>query len=253
MMRVLSIDPATKSLAVSIIDFNTTWIQDIVAIGAVNQELINREPDPLVRLSILKDWIAGVDQILNNLVKLKYVNVFDLLPGAKVDTCSTKDKIRRLKGVVEYVQFVNNQMDHSAPIDKVLIEYQMSSNDKSRGIASALTYAFASPDDNFSFHGVHDNFRREFANRSLQSTDVVIVGPALKGTLHFGDKGNMQRFREKYAGNYAGNKAHSKYNFLKWLADNGATGMIEGIPKANVDDVADSFMMAYAWYIKNFA
>ena len=249
-MRVLSIDPATKSLAVSILDFNKEWRNDLGQIREAKQVTFHAESDLLARINILAEWVSAMDKILDTIVTLRYVNVFDLLPGEKVVDGLAENRMARLKGVSEYLRFINDKI--GGPIDTVLIEYQMSLNDKSRGIASALAYEFSQASREFAFHGSKLDFKREFDSQSSgRPCRVEIVGPALKGKVYFGSAGHIQNFRRKYMGNYTSNKAHAKYNFLKWISDHQCEQIIEGIPRGNLDDVADSFLMAYAWCIKN--
>lgn len=252
-MRILSIDPATKSLAVSIMDFNENWLGDIVQIGTDHRTRFHAEGDPDVKIRILTSWVEQTQRVLDTMFSLHYVNVFDLLPNMKVNNISIEDRVMRLKGVVEYIKAINSKLMPAAPISKVLIEYQMSANDKSRSISTALAYAFSPADYGFSFYGTHLDKSGGPAMGPADSappTTVELVGPALKGKIYFGSAGHLHDFRKKYMGNYAGNKAHAKYNFLKWLDDNSTRDLIAGIPKANLDDVADSFLMGYAWAVK---
>ena len=249
-MRILSIDPATKSLAVSIVEFNSMWMEEIRGLGVAKRRLFGLEEDLVAKLEILQGWLGGIKHVIENMFVLKYANVFDLLPGQKLDKIPIEVRVKKLKGVVEYVKYVNKRLDPEQDLDAVLIEYQMSSNDKSRNIATALAYAFAPADPGFSFSGTFLDFKEGFGASSKSNPEVEIVGPALKSKVYFGDEGRIQNFRKKYMGNYASNKAHSRYNFLRWVDEHGCRGVIEGIQRANIDDVADSFMMAYAWAIK---
>lgn len=248
-MRILSIDPATKSLAVSILDFNENWKNDIMALGREHRESFHKEKDVEIRLKILHHWIINMKRTMDDIIQLRYVNVFNLIPGTKIDKIPLVDRLQRLKGVVEYIKFVNGKMPGFVPIEKILIEYQMSL--QSHDISTALAYAFAPIEHGFSFSGTHMNFTYEFHNSIIKTHSVEIVGPALKGKVYFGSEGRMQNFRKKYMGNYTSNKAHSKYNFLKWIDEHECQDLIKGIPKANIDDIADSFIMAYAWAIKH--
>jgi hypothetical protein len=247
-MRILSIDPATKSLAVSLLDFNENWLSEIADVSGVNRTRFHAERDLMARINILNEWIMEIKRIIDSITQLKYVNVFDLVPGKKLADCPAIVRAQRLKGVVEYIKHVNAKI--GGPLDTVLIEYQMSLNDKSRGVSAGLVYAFSSADADFLSASTYMNSKDEFAEAlSREKCRVEIVGAALKGKVYFGS-GNIQNFRKKYMSNYDCNKAHSKHNFLTWIADHDQQHLIEGIPKGNLDDVADSFLMAYAWAIK---
>ena len=247
-MRILSIDPATKSLAVSLLDFNENWLSEIADVSSSNRVRFHDEPDLMARVNILNEWVMEIKRIMESIIQLKYANVFDLIPGTKLADCPAIVRAQRLKGVVEYIKYINAKL--GGPLDTVLIEYQMSLNDKSRGVSAGLVYAFSSPGADFSSASTHMSVKDEFAEALPRANcRVEIVGAALKGKVYFGS-GNIQNFRKKYMSNYDCNKAHSKHNFLTWIADHDQQHLIDGIPKSNLDDVADSFLMAYAWAIK---
>lgn len=247
-MRVIGIDCATKSLAVSIVEFNHNWQNDIKMLSS-EKRILFHDSQIEEQINILNDWITGIKKIMDDMFCLKYANVFDLLPGESLKGASIELRMRRLKGVIEYIKFINSKIDLK-PVDKVLIEYQMSQNDKSRNISTALMYAFSDPDPSFRFSSKLMNFKDDF-EISQPRQIVEMVGPALKGKVYFGSSGRIQNFRKKYMNNYTSNKAHSKYNFLKWLKENKSLDLVKSIPKKNLDDVADSFLMIYAWCVKN--
>lgn len=245
-MRLLGIDCATKSLAVSIVEFNSNWSTDLKEISEHYSKLWKTQPT----LQTLKNRVDEVNSLFDNLFTLHYVTVFDLLPGESIKGVSIEKRMGRLKGAIEYIKKVNKSIKPFREIDKVLIEYQMSANDKSRNVSVALTYAFINEDYGFSCKTPTD---LETPNHSRESSSKVeMVGPSLKSKVYFGSAGMMQNFRKKYMNNYTANKAHSKYNFNEWITNHGCQEKIAQIPKKNLDDVADSFLMVYGWCIKNF-
>jgi len=239
-MRILSVDPATKSLAISITDFNENWIKDVLELGAIHEARLASAAE-FEKTRILHAWAMCIEYVIYNVLQLRNVGLFDLTP-LKLFQGKTPLELRmqRLKGVANYIRGLGE------PPDVVLIEYQMSANDKSRSIATALAYEFSPACGEF----------RSWPPALPQKTAsekapiVHIVGPALKNTVFFGEDGRMQNFRKRYIDNYACNKAHSRYNFLKWITEHNCRSIIADIPKANIDDVADSFLMAYAWATK---
>jgi hypothetical protein len=237
-MRLLGIDCATKSLAVSIVDFNENWQTDLKAIQEKYTNLLD-DASSMEKVDILQENIQSIKQCFDSMIQLEYVNVFDLLPGMKVKEASVELRMSRLKAIIH---FIKNKFPN---IDKVLVEYQMSANDKSRNISTALIYAFAEPNDNFINFGETNNFEKVG-----HSSKVEMVGPSLKSKVYFGAGGKVQNFRKKYMNNYTANKSHSKYNLLKWLEEYNCLDLIKNIPKKNLDDVADSFLMTYAWCLK---
>jgi hypothetical protein len=62
--------------------------------------------------------------------------------------------------------------------------------------------------------------------------------------------GNYDKFIEKHIRNYEANKAHSVHHFLHYLKAFGLLDIIKNCPN-KLDDLADAFMMAYAWCTKN--
>ena len=249
-MRILSIDPANKSLAISIIDFNFNWKIDLDRIKTeFNQQYTDSEGYGVEKkIEILLKRARDVSAVMDNLFTLKYINVFDLLPDQKVNNTSTEIRLGRLKGVIEYIKKINGTLIPPKPIEQVLVEKQMSQ--KNMEVSSALIYAFTEPD--FGFVGKSTHFKHAKDIDTLPTTFVNMVGASLKSKVYFGSAGHIQNFRKKYAGNYTANKAHSKYNFLEWVKSKNNTELIEGIPKKNIDDIADSFLMAYAWCIKKY-
>jgi hypothetical protein len=152
--------------------------------------------------------------------------------------------------VIAYVKKINKVLEPSANIEQVLVEKQMSQ--KNMEVSSALIYAFTEPD--FAFMGKGNYYSEAFKQETNQMliTNVDMVGASLKSKVYFGAAGHIQHFRKKYMGNYTANKAHSKYNFLEWMKANDSMELIKGIPKENIDDIADSFLMAYAWCLKKY-
>lgn len=253
-MRILSIDPATKSLAVSIVDFNENFESDLKEISNLYENMYINTDSSEEKIKVLLARIKALEKLWDNLFILRYANVFDLLPGQVLKGSSTEFKLSRLKGVLRYLKLVNQNVEPSLPFNKVLIERQMSI--KNHEISNTLVYAFSKPNHNFTFSGKYLNLLGKNSETSSQEESkdsaVEIIGPALKSKVYFGSAGHMSHFRKKYMSNYTANKAHAKYNFKKWISEHDCEKIIDGISKKNLDDVADSFLMAYAWCIKQY-
>jgi hypothetical protein len=250
-MRILSVDPANKSLAISIIDFNSNWKDDLINIKLNFDSEYAKAVDVNQKISILWIKTQAISALMDNLFYLKYINVFDLLPDQKVNFTSTESRIGRLKGVIAYVKKINNLLVPSKHIEHVLVERQLSQ--KNMEVSSALIYAFTKPD--FDFIGKSTHFPVLLQDLLESQTPIIsvhMVGASLKSKVYFGDDGRIQNFRKKYMSNYNANKAHSKYNLLKWLKMKNCMNFIKGIPNDNMDDIADSFLMGYAWCIKTY-
>jgi len=141
------------------------------------------------------------------------MDVFDVVPTS----VNTVDRAIQLK---KCLTMLDEKI--KTPIDKVLVEYQMSSNDKSRCVSNQIIYHYS-----------------EYSPE--------IVGPSLKNTIYFSDELKYNAFASKYSRSYTANKNHTKANMLYWLNKHDRMDLISNIPKKNIDDVADSFMQIWGW------
>ena len=219
-MYILGIDCANKSLAISIVEVN---IEAFVPTSGSVEE----------RLRHLQEYV-------DNKIKICYINLFDLIPGKKVRDTSSEYRTRRLKAVLYAIDCVARGF---GKIDLVLIEYQMSHNDKSRDISAKLLYHFSNVCSEFS-----SIYPVSVPLMPVLYSSALIVGPSLKQKVSFAPHLKYSLFCEKYCSNYTANKAHSKANFIHFAAI--FEYDITAIPKKNIDDVADSFMMIVG-YLKN--
>ena len=161
-MYVVSFDTATKSLAVSIIEYNLNYLNEIKigyelwikyknCILDPNTEIyIPNEPkyENYTRETMMADllleryidFLTTIKKILDNKIKIKYVNVVDLIPDKKV---SETDIIYRTEMLSN---FLNNILDPK--IQQIcygtktvfLLEYQMGPNVKSNAISTQIMY-----------------------------------------------------------------------------------------------------------------
>lgn len=131
---------------------------------------------------------------------------------------------------------------------KVLLEFQMGFNDKSRNVCSQILYHYSATDTGFKRSNLDD--WEMWEDDCLY--DVEIVGPSLKNKINFVEGKDLSYYMEKYSKRYDANKNHSKDNFLHWVKSHGYDDMIKNIKKKNLDDIGDSFNMAVAWlFIKS--
>jgi hypothetical protein len=147
--------------------------------------------------------------------RIIYIDNIDMLGGRKLrDTTN----IERAVALRRTVAIINAQIPDPA---LVLIEYQMGPNDKSRGVSYQLMY--------------------EYGERSRE------MRPVYKNQVNFG-AGDIGKYQVKYSTNEAANKAHAKDTLLHYLkyVDIG----IE-IPKRKLSDMADAFLQAVAYCLKN--
>lgn len=194
---VLSFDCAVKSLAICYATVNLNYCKDI-------------------RNS--KNF-AEMYKNSFNLIRVRLLEVHDLIPGHKKKGFPIEKYILSLKNLI-------TDLDKRMIIkpDIVLIEYQMPPNLASRGISEQLV---------FHYSGL---------------ADVHLVAPSIKNTIYFCKGLRHEIFLEKYINRYTANKVHSKINFKYWATLNKRLDLINKIPNKNLDDAADAFMQILGWF-----
>jgi len=237
MKTILSIDCATKSLGYSILLYNDIWNKNIREINEKFRKEYNILETNSDKLLLISTYIDNINDILENIIILSYVNVIDLIPGKKVNDVSDQEKAISLKRILIDIEDKGRNINqknskHDETIfDIILLEFQEGRNYKSRFIYSCLLYHFSTPDN---------------------KTEIFRISPSLKASVYFSENGKYEYFIRKYINNYTSNKNHSKYNFLLWMNKKGLNDMLIKIKKKNIDDAGDSFLMAYAWMKKQF-
>ena len=150
------------------------------------------------------------------------MKVFDLTEGKKTDTVTRARSLKLcLHGIDQELK------DKKITVGDVLVEYQMSLNDKSRCVSQQIVYHY-----------------------TLESK-VHIVGPSLKNKIFFSSTLQHCVFMAKYASKYTANKNHAKSNFLYWIDQTDNHAAIASIKKKNMDDIADSFLQIFGWLLFN--
>lgn len=250
-MYVVSCDVATKSLAISIIEYNTNFESEIIKNyedyklsknnilneieslrKKTKQEKTEQEKINQKILEIFENYntlLKNIINIQNNKIKIKYLEVKDLIPGKKLKDTNT---VIRTTNLYNYLNEVIDPIIKLYEKNKLifLIEYQMGPNDKSRVISSQLLYHF-----------------------TKYKSDIHLVGPSLKNKIIIGNNKNLlySTFIEKYKSNYTANKNHSKANFLEIIKILKNENLILNINKKNIDDIADSVLMSITWTLIN--
>lgn len=168
------------------------------------------------------------------LVKVKdttdqVVDCLDILTGDVCDFSGNKkntkiSEIERLKLFNQFAQTtlfpLLTQYDCDKTNTLILIEYQMSSNVKSRTISTALATLFI-------------DFNIEY------------IKPSLKNTIYFKDELRHSVFIEKYKSQYTANKNHATQNALYYK-----NTFYSDLDIPINSHTSDAFMGAY-WYTKN--
>ena len=246
-MYIISYDIASKSLAVSIIYFNDRW-QDqfnsikINFIDEINNTIgIEKKCDCIVKYTNL------IDNLLNTLIIPKFFDVADLIPGKKLKETTGILRTSRLKAYLHLVDCEFKKIaGNTNETVKVLLEYQMGPNDKSRVVGSQVLFHYSNTDVGFT-NSMNSCLSINDEHDSKIIYDIEILGPSLKNKINLLDNKDHAFFMKKYSKPYNANKAHSKTNFLQWVKINKVEHMIKNIKKKNIDDIADSVNMTLAW------
>ena len=286
-MYILSYDIASKSLALSLIFVNKLYLNEQFNLNNKLKVLINdlsrikysKEVDIINKL---KDIIILLDKLMVckcNIISLILFDIVDLIPNKKLKDVDAIIRATRLKSYLNHIDNIiyNTILNNEKHIDnekkdvntlmgkinvKVLLEYQMGPNDKSRNVCSQILYNY-SKNGEYKFNSLNhqpnlSNTENITVYNKLKFT-VKIVGPSLKNKINLNKDKNHQFFLNKYSNKYDANKKHSICNLLSWInyklcnldkLDNpnkNIYNLIKNVPKKNLDDIADSINMTLAW------
>lgn len=239
MLYIISFDIAIKSLAVAIFKINDKWKTELH---------LEQEKLKLANLSTIKPILENIGLIYDSIIVPIYLDVIDLVPNQKIKETTAELRSARLKTFLNLLddiikEKINNLDDNKF---KILLEYQMGSNDLSRNICSQILFYYSQLDYGFSCANSNQYAYADIGKKY----SVEIIGPSLKNKINF--KCNHAEFVKKYSNNYNANKAHSKCNFLYWINYTQNQHLIGNIKKKNLDDIADATNMAIAWlYLKS--
>jgi hypothetical protein len=265
-MFILSYDIASKSLAVSLIQFNENYKHDLSQIMQDFHKEIKSCITKTHMYTYAKNCIYRIDKLLDELIQPIYFDVVDLIPGKKMKETTVIQRTARLKAYLnmidEKIKSIINPVnpDQTPGISdqhtvKVLLEYQMGPNDKSRNVCSQILYHYSDTNVEYKNTG---NLNEEKTTDETENYihkilhDVEIVGPSLKNKINLDPDKPYVFFTQKYVKLYDANKAHSKNNLLFWVKKMNVPHMIKGIKSKNLDDIADSVNMTLAWiYFKS--
>lgn len=206
-MKILSVDCAEKTLAVIVLEIRENLWNS--ALDSINN---------LFAKNITVEYLKNINDTLDNVIKI-------------ISACMISTKITdvpALKRDVMTIQSIKRELDKLDlffPNMRVLIEYQMSNNFKSRAIQNALIMYFS-------------------------DYDVELIMPSLKNKFAWSDALIYQEFARKYKSNYTINKKHCEGNFVKYL---NMVGIRDKFNYAKLDDISDAFMQAIAWYVFKYS
>ena len=162
---------------------------------------------------------------VNESVKILQCNVYSLT-NKNINQINIHNMIEISKNLKNVLMAFDKEINKFDIKKKILIEYQMNINYKSNYICSQIIYHYI-------------------------DYEIQIINPSLKNSIHFAENLTYANYIEKYITNYTANKNHTKDNFLYWLNKYGLISCINHIPKSNIDDIADAFMMCIAYITSN--
>lgn len=275
MKTIAGFDCAASNMGICYVEFDDKW-RDKIVVHVSRLNKLYSDMESLTKGQFLSESIRIVKDIesyLDNIIKIKFFNVIDLVPGIKVAKVPLLERTKRLKYLL---QILDQQFD--VP-DIVLIEYQMKQNDISRAISHQIAYHYAGSGSNILVEQKEQCIQRRSLMESLaqktqlsnsityavescpllpivmnenKTPDTVdIVGASLKNAYQLSSDGAYANFIAKYS-NYTANKKHTTHNFTQYVKTFGGVKKEELLRINNkTDDIADSFMMIFGWLRKN--
>lgn len=242
-MIIFSFDCAIKNLGFCCLEINDNWREQTeIIIKSIQKFYEKPGSNPLNQMRTL---IQESDQLVNSILTIKYMNIFDLAAEGNVRNTKYSEVVKRLK----YILYCLEQQLPNP--DVVLIEYQMNINDKARGISRYIEEYYL-PIGNIDATITYAmNFYPLIASdlpTNIPDRKIYTITASLKNAYQTDPsiKGSYQSFIEKYNRNYDANKAHTTYNFLYFLETRNLSHVVENIPN-KLDDISDAFMQAYSW------
>jgi hypothetical protein len=203
------------------------------------------EGHKLAIAKIFKSSVSPLEKIkqisvrVENLIKIKFLGVVELLPNQSLKSATENLRARRLKGFLS---------DFSYTANTIFIEDQ-TINKQSGIVSDQINYHYSDGDHGYELVGSTSS-QRSGANPISTGPTIIKVRPTLKNSFAFTAELKHSEFVPHYEKLYTANKNHSKANTLWYLRRHGLLGMLKNIPKKNRDDVSDAFMMAYAWILR---
>jgi hypothetical protein len=184
-----------------------------------------------------KSLACCVLEVCNTLIKTKieYIKVVNVWDDNPVKRYSLLNKY--LSNLDEIIKTDINTS--SGKIDRLLIEYQMVANDKSRCVSQQIMYHYVNQ-----FNQNKDDLFSE----NVSYDDFVIIGPSIKNKVFLSDPLRHQNFLAKYSSRYTANKNHCKSNLLEYLKQTDQIHLLKSIPKKNWDDVGDAFCQVLGYH-----
>lgn len=235
-MRILSFDCGNVSLGYAVVDYNVNWSQESQNIINQIQQLIDKLFILVNELNILVNELNSLTNELYPLInelneltnlllntvccfKLVKTETVNVISGYKFNKTSPGYRCTQLFNLV---QSINQEFPFNT-LNKVIIEDQMSPNEKSRGVFYNLMFYY--------------------------NTLAYNIKPTWKNRISYPGR-DLKLYKIKYSKNYDANKVHCRENFLYYLTISNQLNKVEKYTKkALYNDKADAFMQAMAYII----
>lgn len=209
-MRVLSFDCANRSLAICY----ATITDDAMYARSLSAALETKD-------------VKKCEELINSYTIVHILKIVDVTKTKTMPPFIKRTSLLKKALSVIDAEILKLDGDAGKGPDTVLIEYQMSLNDKSRCVSQQLAMHY------IPVVGV--------------TPAVYSVGPTLKNKVHFAADLDHGGFMEKYSTTYAANKNHARKNLEHWLKIHNHEHFLKNVPKKNWDDLADAFMQIFGW------
>lgn len=278
MKIVAGFDCAVSNLGICYVQFNDKWKEEsdkyIVELDKLYDSISDYSKEDFINTST--SLIKKINTLLDNIVKIIYFNVIDLVPGSKANKVSIIDRTKRLKHVL---YCLDQQL---LTPDIVLIEYQMKQNDISRAVSHQILYHYIDMETDILIecgdHQCKSKVKKSVGKLNIQQPHILsnsityaidsypllpilpdknirpeiveVVGTTLKNAYHIAPGGEYANFIVNYS-NYVANKKHTDYNFKYFVKVFGNDKYDELLSISNkTNDIADAFMMIFNWLKK---
>lgn len=281
-MYLLGFDSGTKNIGVCCIYIRQNLLTEVnkrlklitIALkAAVNSmikymEQLPPNESPISLLGCIVDTAIMIRKMLDSTLyymvegfNIIHVSMIDLIGDNNVKVRSVSEVIRtsRLKQELNLLDEKLKSLHVPWKDMTVLIEYQMGPNDLARSVASQITYHYSNV------------------------VPIHIVGPSLKNKYYLHPDGKHSKFIVSYS-NVMANKKQTQWNLNYYIAliedcfspsdhqsgselsrndhkdnkdnkdhkDNQMVSMTDIKKYKSLRDIADAFMMCYAWYREQF-
>lgn len=246
MVKIIAgFDCAIKNLGICYIEYNDEWKNDIDSVGMALVNLYKQAHTFDNELFMTKAIVIinRLNDILNSIIKIIYLNVIDLVPGVPSKKATMLQRTKSLKALL-------HALDKKIKPDIVLIEYQMRQNDISRAISHQILYHYADF-DNCDVKCFVKSDQIDLQSNIVKNIEAELCGTTIKNSYALTEKGEYTNFIERYT-NYTANKKHTDFNFkyfIKLFAPDRYDEIMNLKNKTN--DIADAFMMIFGWLKKH--